>query len=65
VKDVPAAELFAQDNWSGLTTAIARWITQGHPRPVGNAALIREHYYPEALARRHVEIYRELLAVSS
>ncbi len=59
-KDMPGAELFAPDDWPGLTAAIARWIAGGHPRPTGAAALIRERYDPEAIARRHVEIYREI-----
>jgi hypothetical protein len=63
-RDMPGAELFAWDDWAGLTAAIARWITQGHPRPVGAAALIRERYLPETLARRHIEIYREVLEES-
>jgi glycosyltransferase involved in cell wall biosynthesis len=61
---MPAAELFAPDDWPGLTAAVARWIAQGHPRPVGNNALIRERYHPIALAKRHVEIYREVIAKS-
>jgi glycosyltransferase involved in cell wall biosynthesis len=60
-QDMPDVELFGLDDWPGLTAAIARWITQGHPRPIGNAALIRERYHPIALAKRHVEIYREAL----
>ena len=64
-KDMPDAELFAPDDWPGLTAAIARWIAGGHPRPTGAAALIRKRYDPEAIARRHVEIYRDLLNLSS
>jgi glycosyltransferase involved in cell wall biosynthesis len=64
-KDMPGAELFAGDDWPGLTAAIARWITQGHPRPVGAASLVRERYHPVALARQHMEIYRELLNLAS
>ena len=64
-KDMPGVELFTRDDWPGLTAAIARWITQGHPRPIGAAALIRERYQPEALARQHVKIYQELLNLSS
>ena len=60
-KDMPGAELFAGEDWPGLTAAIARWITEGHPRPLGAAALIRERYHPVALAKQHVAIYRELL----
>jgi glycosyltransferase involved in cell wall biosynthesis len=64
-RDMPGAELFAPDDWPGLTAAIARWIAQGHPRPIGNAALIRERYHPIALAKRHIEIYREVLELRS
>jgi glycosyltransferase involved in cell wall biosynthesis len=64
-KDMPGAELFAPDDWPGLNAAIAHWIAGGHPRPTGTAALIRERYHPETIARRHVEIYRELLGLKS
>jgi glycosyltransferase involved in cell wall biosynthesis len=58
---VPGAELFAKDDWAGLADAIERWIKEGCPRPMGAAALIRERYHPLAIARRHLEIYREVL----
>jgi glycosyltransferase involved in cell wall biosynthesis len=64
-KDMPGVELFAPNDWAGLTAAIARWIAQGHPRSIGTAAIIRERYQPEAMARRHVEIYQELLNLSA
>jgi glycosyltransferase involved in cell wall biosynthesis len=64
-QDMPGAELFAPDDWPGLTVAITRWITQGHPRPVGAAALVRERYDPVTLAKRHVEIYRQVIAEGS
>jgi glycosyltransferase involved in cell wall biosynthesis len=62
--EMPGAELFAPDDWAGLTAAIARWISQGHPRPIGNAAIIRERYHPDVLARRHVDIYEEVIKAS-
>ncbi|MFZ1073959.1 MAG: glycosyltransferase family 4 protein [Verrucomicrobiia bacterium] len=62
--NMPGAELFAPDDWAGLTAAIARWISQGHPRPIGNAAIIRERYHPDVLARRHVDIYEEVIKAS-
>jgi glycosyltransferase involved in cell wall biosynthesis len=58
---VPGAELFAKDDWSGLADAIARWMEQGHPRPTGAGILMRQRYHPEVIARRHLEIYREIL----
>jgi glycosyltransferase involved in cell wall biosynthesis len=61
----PGAELFAEDDWAGLTEAIARWIGKGHPRPNGAAALMRQRYHPETIARRHLEIYREVLSTCS
>lgn len=61
----PAVELLAKEDWSGLTKAISNWIDQGHPRPCDAAAFIRERYHPETIARRHLEIYREVLSKSS
>jgi len=58
---VPDAELFAENDWAGLTDAIARWIGQGCPRTNGAAAVMRQRYHPEVVARRHLEIYREVL----
>ena len=58
---VEGAELFEKDDWAGLEAAIARWIGRGSPRPLEAAALMRERYHPDAIARRHLEIYREVL----
>lgn len=57
----PSAELFEREDWAGLTEAIARWITEGHPRPKDAADLMRQRYAPEAVARQHLEIYREVI----
>jgi glycosyltransferase involved in cell wall biosynthesis len=64
-REVPGAELFARDDWAGLTEAIARWIEAGHPRPTEAAAVMRQRYAPEVIARRYMEIYRELLSTRS
>ncbi len=58
---VPGAELFAQDDWPGLTAAIERWLTEDHPPSVAAAPLMRQRYAPEVIARRHLEVYREVL----
>jgi len=58
---VPGAELFEKDDWDGLTAAMARWIGEGHPRPTGADTLMRNRFHPEVVARRHLEIYREVL----
>ena len=58
---VPEAELFAADDWRGLTLAIATWMRRGFPRAPGAAQSIRARYHPSVIARRHVEIYHEVL----
>jgi glycosyltransferase involved in cell wall biosynthesis len=58
---VAGAELVAENDWAGLTDAIARWIERGHPKADGAAALMRQRYHPEVVVRRHLEIYREVL----
>ena len=60
-QDMPGVELFELNDWAGLTEAIARWIGQGHPRPTGAAALVRERRSPIVLAKRHIEIYEEVI----
>ena len=61
-EDAPGAELFAGDDQTGLTEAVARWIQQGHTRPQA-AAVMCQRYHPLVVARRHVEIYREVLNI--
>lgn len=61
-QDMPGVELFAPDDWAGLTEAIARWVRQGHPRPTETATLMRARFSQEAFTRQHLEIYREVLA---
>jgi glycosyltransferase involved in cell wall biosynthesis len=62
---VPGAELFAMEDWDGLAGAIANWIRNGHPRTAGAADAMRGRYHPLVIARRHVEIYREVLSKDS
>jgi glycosyltransferase involved in cell wall biosynthesis len=62
---VPEAELFAPDDWQGLTGAIAQWIRHGFPQPTNAAAIMRARYDPLVVARRHLEIYREVLSSAS
>ena len=55
------AELFPADDFAGLESAIARWLAAGAPQPQNAAAAMRARYHPEVIARRHLEIYREVL----
>jgi glycosyltransferase involved in cell wall biosynthesis len=59
---VPEAELFQLDDWQGLTAAIGGWIRSGAPAVNGAAPIMRARYHPLTIARRHVEIYREVLS---
>jgi glycosyltransferase involved in cell wall biosynthesis len=62
---VEGAELLAPDDWDGLEKAMARWMDGGFPRPATAARTTRERYHPDVIARRHVEIYEEVLGVRS
>ena len=58
---VEGAELLRPGDWGGLEKAIAAWMEAGCPRPLGAAEVMRRRYDPEVIARRHLEIYREVL----
>ena len=58
---VEGAELFPADDFSALENALATWLQAGCPRPQNAATTMRERYHPEVVARRHLEIYREVL----
>ena len=55
------AELFSPTDFPALETALARWLDAGGPPPQNAAAAMRERYHPAVVARRHIEIYREVL----
>jgi glycosyltransferase involved in cell wall biosynthesis len=57
---VEGAELFPADDFSGLENAIARWLAAGALHPMNAADNMRKRYRPEVIARRHLEIYREV-----
>lgn len=58
---VDGAELFSNDDFAALENAIARWFTAGCPPPLNAGQTMRQRYHPETVARRHLEIYREVL----
>jgi glycosyltransferase involved in cell wall biosynthesis len=55
------AKLIDADDWSGLQAAVGSWLKSGAPRPTTASAEMRSRYHPVHIARRHVEIYREVL----
>ncbi len=62
---VEGAELFSGQDWPGLEKSLARWLETGCLRPRAASALMRQRYAPEVIARRHLEIYREVLNTRS
>jgi glycosyltransferase involved in cell wall biosynthesis len=63
--DIDGSELVPAGDWNGLKNSIRRWIDNGSPRPVSAAAAMRGRYHPHVIAQRHIEIYRQLLSVST
>lgn len=59
---VDGAELFPATDFPALESALARWLAAGCPPPRAAAAVMRARYHPAVVARRHLEIYREVLA---
>jgi glycosyltransferase involved in cell wall biosynthesis len=58
---IEGAELFSLQDQNALCTAIAKWLREGCPRPKSAALEMRRRYHPEVIARRHVEVYRQVL----
>jgi glycosyltransferase involved in cell wall biosynthesis len=58
---VDGAELFSDGDFTALENGIARWLEADAPLPQSAAGTMRQRYHPEIIARRHLEIYREVL----
>lgn len=53
--------LVEPNDWAGLANAIAGWLRTGRPAPPQTSNLMRQRYHPLVIARRHREIYGEVL----
>jgi glycosyltransferase involved in cell wall biosynthesis len=62
---VEGAELFNDGDWNGLQEAVHKWMLAGFPRSPSTAEIMRARYHPETVARRHLQIYREVLSTCS
>jgi hypothetical protein len=60
-----SAALASPGNWDELGSQVRAWLGQEIQRDGTSAAVMRERYHPVAVARRHVEIYREVLSARS
>jgi glycosyltransferase involved in cell wall biosynthesis len=56
---IPGTELC--DSFEDLKQRMIDWLGQSVPRAPESAAVVRERYAPEVVARCHLEIYREVL----
>ena len=61
-ENVEGAELFPLEDRGALHSAIADWLQAGCPQPKSAAMEMRRRYHPEVIAKRHAEIYGEVLA---
>jgi len=61
ISGVPEAELFAERDWKGLTVGISHWMSANCPRANQADIIMRQRYSPSNVARRHLEIYEEIL----
>jgi glycosyltransferase involved in cell wall biosynthesis len=60
-----SADLASPGNWDELGSQVRAWLGHDVQRDATSAAVMRERYHPVAVARRHVEIYREVLSARS
>jgi len=61
IEGVNGAEGFEDQDWRGLKSALGKWIAAGFPCPQPAAPAMRERYDPVVVARRHLEIYRQVI----
>lgn len=58
---VEGVELIDGDRWDLLGKSIAEWLKAGIPQPVAASAEMESRYHPRVVAKRHLEIYEEVL----
>ncbi|MBI3850082.1 MAG: glycosyltransferase family 4 protein [Verrucomicrobia bacterium] len=61
VAGVEGAESFRDGDWTGVKSALRRWIQTGAARPGTAAATMRQRYHPTNIARQHVQVYCDVL----
>lgn len=63
-RGVTGVEIFDPNAWEQLKSSIRRWLVSAEsrqPRPQTPPSEFVQRYHPAAIARRHVEIYEEVL----
>jgi glycosyltransferase involved in cell wall biosynthesis len=61
---VEGTELFDPGDSVALEAAILKWLSMGSPKIKQGAEVMRNRYHPAVIARRHLEIYRQIIASS-
>jgi glycosyltransferase involved in cell wall biosynthesis len=59
---VDGADLIEAHDWEGLRQKITSWLAAGGPIPEDAASEMERRYSPVVIARRHLEIYEEVLS---
>ena len=62
---VEGVELPPANDFAALENSLGKWIQEGAFRPAKAREAMRGRYAPEIIARRHVEIYQEVLNTRS
>lgn len=65
VAGVDGVELFDVDDWQSMAQSIESWLKSGSPLLISAGEHMRTRYHPLVVARRHLEVYRELLQTIS
>jgi glycosyltransferase involved in cell wall biosynthesis len=63
-RDADGVELYETNDWRGLADGIRRWVAQDAGNFTGyadNQTLMCSYYHPLTVAKKHLEIYREVL----
>jgi glycosyltransferase involved in cell wall biosynthesis len=58
---VAGTELYEVNDWAGLVSGITSWMRGGFGRSKDSVRQMQDRYSPLVIARRHLEIYREVL----
>ena len=59
---VAGAEIIDEDRWDQLGERITLWLKNGALKPLTVCTDMESRYHPSVIAKRHLEIYREVLA---
>ena len=61
---VDRVQIFGLDQWAEMKEAVKKWLVAGEfkkPRPKTPPREFLQSFHPDSVARRHLEIYREVL----